>query len=57
MFGVLKDLSVTTLSLHFYIWLISQVAELEGVEELATSPDMEAAKKVMEEAIEQFKAE
>ena len=45
------------LCVQFYIWLISQVAELEGVEELATSPDMEAAKKVMEEAIEQFKAE
>jgi len=27
------------------------------VEELATSPEMEDAKKVMEEAIEQFKAE
>jgi hypothetical protein len=33
------------------------VAEFEGVEELATSPEMEDAKKVMEEAIEQFKAE
>ena len=33
------------------------MAELEGVEELAASADMVAAKKVMEEAIDQLKAE
>jgi hypothetical protein len=33
------------------------VSELEGVEALAASPDMEAAKKVLEEAIDQLKAE